>query len=291
MKYLRNLSFACVFLSLLIGCSKGSKKSQEETFKPVVVGIVSRRTLTEQFEFAGTIEGETQAIVYPKVAGTVSVLKALEGKNVKKDEPIIMVDRDEVGYTYQSYPILSPINGVVGSIYVHVGERVEVNTRVALIANIGRVHIPIEVPEIWVSLIKNGMSAELIADGTNSHAFQGKILRVSGALDPITRTGEATVQFENPNQILKPGMFGRVRVTYRTHPNVIAIPEESILFEREGAFVFKVDENVARKKKISLGVEDHDWFQVLSGLNENDSIVLKGHHMIRDGETVKIITE
>jgi hypothetical protein len=67
------------------------------------------------------------------------------------------------------------------------------------------------------------------------------------------------------------------------------IPEESVLTSKDYSYVFIVDDNIAKLKKVSLGVTSNGKIQILDGIKSKDSVVTLGHEKLKDGSKIKII--
>ena len=67
------------------------------------------------------------------------------------------------------------------------------------------------------------------------------------------------------------------------------IPEESVLTSKDYSYVFIIDENIAKLKKVNLGITSNGMIQILSGLKSNDKVVTLGHEKLKDGSKIKII--
>ena len=67
------------------------------------------------------------------------------------------------------------------------------------------------------------------------------------------------------------------------------IPEESVLTSKDYSYVFVIDEDVAKLKKVNLGITSNGMIQILSGLKSNDKVVTLGHEKLKDGSKIKII--
>ncbi len=67
------------------------------------------------------------------------------------------------------------------------------------------------------------------------------------------------------------------------------IPEKSVLTSKDYSYVFVIDEDVAKLKKVNLGITSNGMIQILSGLKSNDKVVTLGHEKLKDGSKIKII--
>jgi hypothetical protein len=67
------------------------------------------------------------------------------------------------------------------------------------------------------------------------------------------------------------------------------IPEESVLTSKDYSYVFVIDENIAKLKKVSLGITSNGKIQILDGIKSQDIVVTLGHEKLKDGSKIKII--
>ncbi|MCX7661604.1 MAG: hypothetical protein N2Z79_02840, partial [Candidatus Omnitrophica bacterium] len=106
----------------LWGCQKKAiEKPQEKEIIPVKVARVKLEDIQEILEYTGNIKAEEEAVVYPKVIGKIIEKIKEDGSFVKKGEAIAYIDRDEVGLKFEKAPVESPLEGLVGRVYVDIG--------------------------------------------------------------------------------------------------------------------------------------------------------------------------
>jgi len=90
---------------------------------------------------------KTKAIIYPKVSGKIIEKLKNEGDSVVKGDVIAYIDRDEVGFKFEKAPVESPMNGIIGRVYVDIGTQVSTQTAVALAVRMDNVKIDLDIPE------------------------------------------------------------------------------------------------------------------------------------------------
>src|SRR3989338_7850145 len=96
----------CIAVLALAGCGgekSGRKASGEST--PVRVIAVENKDLSKALEYAGSIKGRDEAVVYPKVSGKIIEKTKEEGSRVNKGDAIMYIDRDEVGLKFEHAPV------------------------------------------------------------------------------------------------------------------------------------------------------------------------------------------
>src|SRR3989338_7439409 len=127
--------------AIIAGCGKGRTTETKRDAIPVKVMKVKSENLSKALEYVGDIKGQDEAIVYPKVSGKIIEKVKEEGSAIAKGEPILYIDRDEIGLKFEKAPVESPLAGTVGRIYVDMGTNVTAQTPVALVANMDSVKI------------------------------------------------------------------------------------------------------------------------------------------------------
>ena len=130
-------------------------------------------------------------------------------------------------------------------------------------------------------------SLQLILADNSIHEYLGRGDFIDRQIDPTTGTLLVQASFNNPDKVLRPGQFAKVRLTIDELPNSMLIPQRSVQEIQEIFNVYVVNEqNVVEVKQVTLGPKvGSDWV-VLSGLNPTDKVVVEGIQKIRKGMQV-----
>ena len=130
----------------------------------------------------------------------------------------------------------------------------------------------------------------LLADGSE-HPFKGSIIASAQSINTETGTYTFEASFPNPNSVLLPGQFARVRSNYRVLENAVVIPRMAVV-ELQGRFrVYVVDrQNLVEVVEITLGPETGHDVVVESGLSGGESIIVEGLQKVRPGTLVNPLT-
>jgi len=126
----------------------------------------------------------------------------------------------------------------------------------------------------------------ILTDGSE-HAFPGKTVAASQSIDPETGTYTVEASFPNPNAVLLPGQFARVRAPYQTLEDVVVVPRKALI-ELQGQFQVYVvnNENVVEVHKVELGPQkDHDVV-IKAGLTGGEQVIVEGLQKVRPGMSV-----
>lgn len=186
--------------------------------------------------------------------------------------------------------IKSPISGIVSKKYVGEGDMVSPGTRIIDIVNIDQVKITIGLPEIYLNKVKSETEVEIQVDAYPDKLFTGKVWKVHPELDPQSRTAETEIIIPNPEHILKPGMFSRVKLTIEVHLNIVAVPRELLTREGDKYFVYIADNDYARKREVSLGAQAQGLVEITRNLESGEKIITTTGPHLSDGCEI-IMTE
>ncbi len=265
---------------------------------PVRVDTVKRGDIKEWLSFTGDIKAEDQILVYPKVAGKLVENRVQEGDRVKKGDVIALIDRDITGLRFEPAEVTSPIDGIVGTVFLDKGSGVNppqpapsMGTPIAMIVSMVRVKAKINIIERDIPKVKIGQKAKIRVDAYPDEVFVGRLTKLSPVVDPMSRTAPAEISIRNPDHRLKPGFFARVRLLVAEHKDVLLIPRDCLLGGEGKRYVFVVNGGRAVRKDVKLGASQGDQVEVLAGLDEGETIVTIGQQMLKDGSEVKIVTK
>ena len=240
--------------------------------------------------YVGDVKAENKAVIYPKVSGKIIERITKEADVVKKGSCLFYIDRDEIGFQFEKAPIESPIDGIVGRIYVDVGTNVTPQIPVALVVNMDTVKIKIDVAEMDLPKIKAGQTAKVLVDAYPEEIFEGRVEQVSPVVDVISRTAPIEIEVPNVQHWLKPGMFARVKICVRDKEKILIIPRDAVIKEDSSSYVFVVKENdMVSRQKIEIGLVEDNSYEVIAGLNDGDLVVTMGNLRLKEGDVIEAV--
>jgi len=117
--------------------------------------------------------------------------------------------------------------------------------------------------------------------------FEGTIERVAPILKEAARQARVEIIIENPDVILKPGMFVRVQIEYDRHDNAMLVPISALVKDNGGKSVFVADtvEMVVRRVPVELGIVNGKVAEVLNP-PVTGYVVTIGQHLLEDGSEI-----
>jgi len=156
------------------------------------------------------------------------------------------------------------------------------------VAQTGMMRIYINLPQTDSENVKAGQQAVISIAERPGRKYTGTVTRTSNALDPASRTLLTEVQVSNSDGSLMPGMFAQVDLTVpRAFPPLL-IPGDTLVVRSDGPQVAVVTpDNVVHFTRITLGRDFGDRLEVLSGLEEGQSLAINPSDEVREGAKVK----
>ncbi len=182
-----------------------------------------------------------------------------------------------------------------------------------------RVFVPVNERE--VERLRVGLDAHLELDALPGRTIQGKVVRLSPSLDPVSRTIDAEVQVQNAEGLLRPGMYGRAGIVTDVHKGALVVPASALQITNGKFYAFVVGPPEAqagspagegkpaghgdgrtgaagaaqlpgklarvRRVPVEVGVDGGDWLEVTQGLKSGDEVVTAGIDVLSDGSLVR----
>lgn len=182
--------------------------------------------------------------------------------------------------------IRAPISGVISAREVKPGQHLDVNSIAFRVTDTNRLVAHMKIPQSELAKIVPGDEAEIRVDAMPEEIFIASIARVSPTIDARNGTFRATAYINNESGMLAPGMFGRFAIAYERHEGALTIPVAAVVEEDNDSVVYVVIDGAAERRIITTGIRDKGLVEVLSGLDEDDEIVVAGQSSLRDGSRV-----
>jgi Cu(I)/Ag(I) efflux system membrane fusion protein len=118
--------------------------------------------------------------------------------------------------------------------------------------------------------------------------WDGEVAYVYPELDARTRTLRVRLQFDNPEESLKPNMYANVRLYAGPRDDVLIIPRQALIDSgREVRVIVDQGEGRFAPRKVVAGMQSGDYTEVLSGLDEGERVVVSGQFLIDSEASLK----
>ena len=196
---------------------------------------------------------------------------------------------DELKINLANTIITAPVEGFIGKRTLDPGASVGVNTSFISVVDIRTVRLVINVVEKDLRRITQGTAVEVEVDAYPGENFYGRVARVAPILDPATRTAQVEIEIPNQTYRLKPGMYARARFTVESHQNALVVPTRAVVDAQGKIGVWMPgDADTVVFTPATLGIEEQDFTEVTSGVNEGQRIVSTGAGALRAGDKITL---
>jgi len=119
-------------------------------------------------------------------------------------------------------------------------------------------------------------------------AFQGTVARVSDQVDVSTRTMHTEIDVLNPKLEIIPGMYASASIVLNQKKDALVVPVQALSRQENGVTVFLVGkDNKIEERQVKLGIETPDKAEVVSGLNQDDLVVIGNRSQLRAGMAIE----
>lgn len=187
--------------------------------------------------------------------------------------------------------LYAPSAGMIGSLNVEEGETISSNTLVGTHVMTEYVNAEFGIVEKDVSKIALGQKAKVFIDAFPDKTFEGVIDNVAPVVSGSSRTATAKVRLENPDRLLLPGMFCRVRVLLYSKKNTLVVPTDAVQGSEGEQFIYIInkEKESVEKRPITIGYTRPDYSQIDAGVSEGEVIAISGLEQLEDGKKVRLL--
>ena len=181
-----------------------------------------------------------------------------------------------------SHSLKTPFDGIVIERQAVKGEVKKSGETVVVIADLSTLWVKLDVFESELPRLKVGQPVRFRVDGLKDMNFEGKLTWLGSEVNDKTRMVNVRARIPNSEGLLKANMFGRAVVLVHQNDEVVTVPKDAVQWEGCHHVVFaKISENEFVPRKVQLGFEGPDFYEVMSGLSEGESVVTTGSFLLK----------
>ncbi|MGM9741306.1 MAG: efflux RND transporter periplasmic adaptor subunit [Candidatus Cryptobacteroides sp.] len=199
------------------------------------------------------------------------------------------VSRSQYENILENTILRSPISGVISARNYDRGD-MYTGTPIYVVEQVTPVKLLVGISEADYTKVKRNDTVEITVDAIPGRTFSGRISRIYPTIDPSTHTFTSEIQVTNADRALKPGMYARVKVLFGVNHSIV-VPDNCIV-KQQGSAVRSVyvlqEDGTVKETVVTLGRHFGQEYEILTGLNEGDKIVVKGQGSLKDGEKVNV---
>jgi RND family efflux transporter MFP subunit len=186
--------------------------------------------------------------------------------------------------------IVAPFDGVITRRHVDTGHlTVPGGTAIPLfvVDRDDRVTVSVDVPESDASQVDPGDPVRVRLQALDGRVVQGKVTRISWALDQGTRTLRAEIDLENPSGVLRPGFYAYATIVEDERKDALTVPLPALVRDASATYCMAVVGGRVRRIQVRPGLSDGTRVQILEGLAEGDVVVAANADSLADGQPVQ----
>jgi HlyD family secretion protein len=216
---------------------------------------------------------------------TVDKAKVAQAKaDVQRQNATLAQLKEQLSYT----TVTSPITGTVLSRDVEIGDAVSSilvmgssSTLIMTLGDTSEVYVKGKVDESDIGRVYLGQPARIKIESFKDQTFVGKVTKISpmGVEKDNVTTFEVRVSIDNPGGVLRANMTANAEIILDEHKNVLQVPEGALIYDQDKKAYVEIPDPSARdgKKKVpvQVGITNGSKAEILSGLKENDKVVLQ----------------
>ena len=276
------ISFFLIIIIVVVGRAMIGNHFKKKFSKRPPPGIIVKevifRTFSENIESFGTAVSKRTESFRIKRDNLTSELTLKD--YVKKGDLIVKL-KDKV--------IIAPFDGVLGYRGITGDILGSDSSMIITLDDNSIIYSDLKIPETFASFIKKGLPIKAKFSGNKNKIYDGKIYAVSSRINAETRSLLTRVMIKNEDSKLIPGSLLEVVINYNQR-NALGIPDTSMKVVGNKAYAYKVSEdNIVNKIEIEIGIRDEGFIEVISGLNEGETVVAEGLKKVRPRLKIKPI--
>ena len=274
--------FFLIIAIVIVGRTMVGNHFKKKFSKIPPPGILVTEVITKEF----SEKIETFGTAISKKSKTFKIKKDDLFEDLKLKN---FVKEGEILIKLKSGNILAPFSGVLG--YTGLTEDILVSNNIFIITldDNSIIYSDIKIPENYSASIKKGLPVEVRLSSHKEKIFLGEVDFVSSRINADTRSLLSRIKVENKDLELISGSLLEVSVKFNLR-NSLSVPDTSVMIEGDKSYVYKIDEkNIANKTEVKTGLRGNKNIEIISGLNERDTIVAEGLKKVRPRGKIKPI--
>ena len=189
---------------------------------------------------------------------------------------------------FRDTQIRAPFDGYVEKRLVNLGELVKAQMPVIAVVRVDPLKVIAEIPEKMAPWIKDGQPVELHVDAYPQRAFEGKVSRISPAVNTATRAFPFEALVPNRDAVLKPGTFARVHIESGREDQVLTLPYTALQYRYGVNRVFVVDNDKLTVRELKVGDRLGERIEILAGVKAGDRVAVTDVEKLIDGAKVTV---
>ncbi len=220
-----------------------------------------------------------------RASNTVTAVQQTEAELAVSNARLAVRDAE---LTLERRSIRAPISGIVGIIPVTVGNHMTQQSVIATIDDRSRIVVDFWVPERFAGMVSVGQPVSAASVARPNDGFRGVVSAVDSRIDSQSRTLQIQASIDNSSDALRAGMSFQIGMSFPgdTYP---AVNPLAVQWGAEGAFVWLIEDGLARRVPVRIIQRNTDSVLVAGDLGTGGVVVTEGIHAVREGAPVRVL--
>ena len=168
------------------------------------------------------------------------------------------------------------------------GTEIQANAVIGKIVDYTQVLVDLRIPNSQILAISLGKHVRVTNYAFPKRVFEGTITAVDPVLDPATRTLRVVATVDNPDLMLRPGMFVKTEIIKEAHTDAIVLPKKLVVKRQNQDVVFIEEGARAQMRKVETGLESRDSIEIVDGIEEGDRLITSNYETLRARTRVRV---
>ncbi len=251
-------------------------------------------SLSKIVSASGNLKPEREISLTSERGDIVKEILKRVGDEVKKDDVLIRFENN--------FELKSPIEGKVLTLDVVEGQRMQVSqalpafsgqqTAIITIADFDPLIVEVEIDETDIINIAKEQETKITLDAYPDKELSGKVVEIGisplQAMPGESPTYLVKIEIQNSQEINRAGLSSDVEIKVETKEDILYVSYEAVFEEENKYFVFEVENEMAKKTEVKIGLETDDYYETVSGLEREDMVIVSDLDKVADGQKVKI---
>ena len=196
---------------------------------------------------------------------------------------------NQSGLLDENSRLISPMDGIVTARNYDDGDMFGTSP-ILTIEQTNPVKLTIKVSEAYYDIVNPGMTAEISLDAYENQLFRGTVATKYPTIDQVTHTFPVEILMSNEKQLVRPGMYARATLALASNYHVL-VPDIAVV-KQIGAgdrYVYVYNDGKVSYNKVEIGQHIGDKYEIISGVNSGDMVVVAGMSRLSNGKQVEVV--
>jgi RND family efflux transporter MFP subunit len=199
------------------------------------------------------------------------------------------ISRESFKNLQENTQLISPISGIITARNYDNGDMYSGGDPIFTVEQIRPVKLFVNVSESYFTQVKKGNEVDIKLDVYGDEVFKGKVSLVYPTIDAATRTFPVEIKIANADERVRPGMFARATMNFGTLNHVVA-PDQAIVKQSGSGdrYIYVYKNGKVSYQKVELGRRMGNKYEIVSGVDNGDQVVITGQNRLTNGMEVEI---